>query len=565
LGVLYHIFDSFKWFSVLELILVFINVTVLVWYAVPIRKYYRWFDFLPSAGLLAAIVSVLYGDMSIPALLLYAVTAIVFLCTVKKVFKPVKRIPVPKRRAWRAVLCLCGVIPLVLALMMAGEARYNPVSDFSRMSYSQAFVQLNERLSREYPFGEWKHVNWDEMRNKYEPAFRRAEQEKDKDLYYKTLREYLFSFRDGHIKIVNEQLFDGNRVFKNEVGGGVGISTIQSNQGKVWVNLLLAGSPAEQSGIKLGAEIVSWDGKEAGEAYRSASWSENPTATDSDKLYNQGRFMARTAIGKEVRIAFKNAGENEVKHVTLKAYDDNFETLKRTKVKLNKEDAPLEGEILSNGYGYIKLRYLLPSETMPDPGKVLEQKLQSFQEKQIKGLIIDVRDNPGGSDDLLVSIAGYFASKPQHYEYVSYYNRLTRKFEINFNETRTIQPAKSPYHGKTAVLVNHRTASSGEGLPLIAKEWPLVRVVGFTGTNGSFGIVSSPIMVEMPEGYVLQFPDGRSLDSNKRIQGDSDDQGRGGRVPDLIIPLNEQTFNEKYVLGQDVELNYAVQALENMK
>ncbi|MEK8126406.1 S41 family peptidase [Paenibacillus filicis] len=556
--------DAFKWLTVYEWILLAIDLIVLIWYTVPIPKYYRWIDFLPGAGVVVAVLSMLDGDFTLLAIAFYTLTAVLFLCTPTKIWKPVYRIPVPKYRVLRAVLGLCGLAPLVLALMFAGENRYNPVSSFGQMSYSQAFIQLNDRLAREYPFGERKKIDWEELEQTYEPLFRQAEQDKNKALYYKTLRAYLFSFRDGHIKITNENLYD-HPVFKAEAGGGVGISTLQLDSGAVLVNLLLPGSTAERSGIKLGAEILSWDGKEAKAAYRDTAWSENPMATDGDKWYNQGRFMVRAPVGKEVRIAYRNKGEAEIREVTLTAYDDQYETLLKTKVKLKREDAPLEGEILSNGYGYVKIRYLLPGAAMPDPGQVWVELLERFQKEGIKGLIIDVRDNPGGSDDLLAALAGHLTKEPALYEYVSYYSRITRKFEINRQETRKIQPAQPSYQGKLAILVNHRTASSGEGLPLLAKGWSNAHVVGFTGTNGSFGVVTSPIEIEMPEGYLLQFPDGRSLDANQQIQGDSDDRGEGGSMPDLNIPFNQQTFEAKYIRGEDVELNVAVQALEAMK
>ena len=106
-----------------------------------------------------------------------------------------------------------------------------------------------------------------EVITKYEPIFKQAEKDKDLDLYYKTLREYLSSLRDGHIKIVNDNVYDGNTVFKKEVGGGFGLSTVQLDNGKVLVSLVLENSPAAKSGIKLGAEIAAWDGKTGKEAF----------------------------------------------------------------------------------------------------------------------------------------------------------------------------------------------------------------------------------------------------------------------------------------------------------
>lgn len=109
-----------------------------------IKKYYRWLDFLPSLAVIIAIINIIYGDTSYLAIVLYLLTVIVFLCTVKKVFKPSYNILVPKHRILRGILCTCGVIPIILVLMLAGEIRYNPISDLSNMSYSQAFVEMNK-------------------------------------------------------------------------------------------------------------------------------------------------------------------------------------------------------------------------------------------------------------------------------------------------------------------------------------------------------------------------------------------------------------------------------------
>ncbi|MNI69296.1 hypothetical protein D3C73_1250340 [compost metagenome] len=92
---------------------------------------------------------------------------------------------------------------------------------------------------------------------------------------------------------------------------------------------------------------------------------------------------------------------------------------------------------------------------------------------------------------------------------------------------------------------------------------PNVKIIGFTSTNGSFGVVSAPIEMNMPEGYVVRFPDGRSLDQNQQIQGDSDERGHGGVTPDIKVPMNGQTFKMKVIEGQDVELNYALASLND--
>ncbi|GAA3400143.1 S41 family peptidase [Paenibacillus hodogayensis] len=552
------VFDSLKWLTVWEVILCALNLFVLLRYVLPLLKNNRWFDFIPSVGVIIAVISLFNGDTSILALLIYSSTAILFVCTVGRIFKPAIKPMSLKIRIVMVIVCVLGSLPTLFALSIAGEIRYNPVSDLSHQSYSKAFIAMNERLSNEYPFGDWKQIDWEGQRNKYEPLFLQAEINQDPNLYYKTLREYLFSFRDGHIKITNEHLYDDNNTFKKEVGGGVGISAVRLDNGKVLVSLLLAGSPADKSGIKLGAEIISWDGKDVQKALDQTFWSENPSATEGDRIQNQGRFLARAPIGKEIQVEYRNRGDQAIMTAMLTAYDDQYETLKKTKVKLKKEDPPVEGEILQKEYGYVKIRYFLPGTTQSDPAQALEDKIKEFQEKHVKGIIIDLRDNPGGEDDLVAQMAGHFVNEKKLLEYVSYYNRNTGRFEINRAETRIVYPSQVYFPGKIAVLINHNTASSGEGLPLFLKGMPNVKMIGFTSTNGSFGVVSAPIEMKMPGGYVVRFPDGRSLNRDKTIQGDSDERQKGGATPDITVPMNEQTFRMKVIEGQDVELNYAL-------
>jgi carboxyl-terminal processing protease len=334
---------------------------------------------------------------------------------------------------------------------------------------------------------------------------------------------------------------------------------------KVLVSLVLQNSPAEKSGIKLGAEIVMWDGVTGKEAFDRTIWTETSMATDEVKRLNQGRFMVRAPIGKEVQVEFRNWGETESFRTNLTAYDDQFETLKKTKTKFTQADldaSPIEGELLDNGYGYVRIKHFLPKSNITAPEKSLADLLKMFQDKRVKGLIIDLRNNPGGEDQLAANLAGFFVKEEKHYEYVSYYNRYTGKFELNRNEVIRVKPSKPYFDGKVALLVNSRTGSSGEGMPLALKGLPKVKIVGFTSTAGSFGLMSSPIEIKMPEGYIIQFPDGRSLNQDKVVQGDSDQSGAGGAVPDIKIPLNEETFKESVMDGQDVELKYAIEALE---
>lgn len=562
MNILFSIFDSIKWLTGFEMVLCLLDLIILIWHFIPNKRHFRWVDFVPGAGIIITIISIITGDTSIPALALYLLTLIVFLCTARNLFRPRINKVSARFKVIKAFFCICGIIVIMLVFMLAGQLRYNPESDFSKMSYSKAFIALNQRMSVEYPFGDWKKINWNAKLDQYLPIMEQAEKDKNQEKYYKALREYLYSFKDSHIEIENDNLYTENKIFEKEVGGGFGISTIQLDNGRVLVSMVLTGSPAEKSGIKPGAEILVWNGTDVKDVYKNTFWSELPMTTEGDHNYYQGRFMARAPIGEQIQIEFRNPSEKDIKNVSLTAYDDNYETLKITRVKPKESDPPIEGKVLENGYGYIKIRYFLANKEIKDPVAVMKEKLKEFQNSNVKGVIIDLRDNPGGEDEMAAKMAGCFVSEDKLYEYASYYNRNTKRFEINYGEDYTIKPAEPIYKGKVAILINNKTTSSGEGLPLALKGLPNVKIVGFTSTNGSFGVVSSPIVIKMPEGYILHIPDGRSLNKDKVIQLDCDSTGRGGVDPDIKIPLNEENFHKKYITGQDIEMDYAAEALK---
>ena len=238
------------------------------------------------------------------------------------------------------------------------------------------------------------------------------------------------------------------------------------DNGKVLVSLVLENSPAAKSGIKLGAEIVAWDGKTGKEAFDQTTWSENNMATDEVKRFNQGRFMARAPIGKEIQVEYRNWGESETIRTKLTAFDDQFETLKKTKIKFTQADldaSPIEGKILDNGYGYVKIKHFLPNSNVTSPEESLADLLKMFQDGHAKGLVIDLRNNPGGEDQLAADLAGFFVKEMKHYEYVSYYNRYTGKFELNRNEVVKVKPAKPYYDGAVAILINSSTEAQEKG------------------------------------------------------------------------------------------------------
>lgn len=105
-------------------------------------------------------------------------------------------------------------------------------------------------------------------------------------------------------------------------------------------------------------------------------------------------------------------------------------------------------------------------------------------------------------------------------------------------------PQSPHYAGPVVVLVNPFTKSSGEGPPLYISQLASGKVIGFHGTNGSFGMVGGAIA--LPGGYAIEYAFGRSVDQRGRIQHDSTD-GVGGVAPKPAKPIRDSGFGANKV------------------
>jgi carboxyl-terminal processing protease len=115
---------------------------------------------------------------------------------------------------------------------------------------------------------------------------------------------------------------------------------------------------------------------------------------------------------------------------------------------------------------------------------------------------VDVRDNPGGTDDVAEPIAARFYDQPRIFRTVRYRNGPAHD---DFTEPRDdeLEPAGARrFAGPVALLTNRGTFSSGETLVVALRTLPNVVIVGDT-TGGGAG---NPIHRELPNGWRYRVP-----------------------------------------------------------
>ena len=155
---------------------------------------------------------------------------------------------------------------------------------------------------------------------------------------------------------------------------GVGIElSIEDEQ--VVVIAPFDGSPAALAGIRSGDVIVTIDG----------------IPVNSNTLADTiGRM--RGAEGTSVKIGIMREGHPE----------PMLFTLKRSRVELHS----VRAEMLESGYGYVRISQF--SETTGDDLNAALKNLRKHNGAPLKGLVLDMRDNPGGVLEAAVSVADTF-------------------------------------------------------------------------------------------------------------------------------------------------------------
>ena len=464
-----------------------------------------------------------------------------------------------------------------------------PAGHYTQMNWTEAFDALHTQFSASYAFTEWKGIDWEAMKAVTRPKIVQAEVDGDEIAFATALREYIFFLPDGHVSMTGGEIGD-LLIAQNRCSFGVAITGL--NDGRIVAYVVTDGGPAAEAGIEVGDEIIAWDDLPIEEALAAQSilWaqSSSPPATNEHRLLKQYQKLVIRPDGSKSTVTFRKNGGGGDQTVTLLATDDGNEILKKSslwvnpeikKKKRNEWDANVlvQYSQLSSGYGYLFLGALLDFVAYHEGRDPLtpiydkfKEAIQFFTDHDVPGIIFDLRANMGGSDSLAAGLSGFFYQAPVFYEYQNYYNNITGTFEnillddedkiIGRNVALDIPPQTPHYEGPVIVIVNPLTISSGEGIAMAIQNLPQGQVLGFWGTNGSFGMTGGE--ATMPGDYEVHFPYGQSLNSNKTVQLDSRN-GAGGVHPDIPVPKTLENM-VAYSNGEDVELDYAVQALQGL-
>jgi len=411
------------------------------------------------------------------------------------------------------------------------------LSDFSTMSYSEAFDAMIEKMSNEYAFTEYKNIDWEAKSAEFRPRFVEAEEAADPVAYLTALRDFAWSIPDGHVSGPNLA-----EDFSFATGGGLGIAVRELDDSRVIVNFLLADSPAAAAGIEEKAEILEIDGLPISDVISdTVAWSA-PFSTEHFKRLQQLRYVTRFPVGTQVEVTFQNPGAAEAQTVEIEAVPERASFSSSSfNVGRTGFEQPVEYELLDSGYGYVKIYSFADNDLLSV--QLWERMIRTLNGAQTPGLIIDMRQNGGGSGFLADQLAAYFFDEPLELGNAGFYDKESGEF---FFDERTVDRFYPPaedlrYYGKIAVLVGPNCNSACEFFTYDMTVEERAAVVGQYPTAGLGGSVEQ---FKMPEEQFFQFTVGRAVDMNGEIHI----EGKG--VPPTVkVPVDEETlFSEGDVI-----------------
>ena len=362
---------------------------------------------------------------------------------------------------------------IVIQGISGGETPGNISSDFS------VFWQAWDKLKTE-------HVNSGDVKNQ--------------NLVYGAIKGMTESLNDPYTEFFTPKDY---KTFKETIGGnfsGIG-AEIGIRNDQLVVIAPLKDSPAEKAGILAGDMILKIDNK----------------TTDGLNV-SQAVQIIRGELNTKVTLNILRKGWTKPKDFIIT----------RSKINVPTVDYKMKGDI-----AYVQL-YNFDANTNMAFYNAMKDILLN---KKAKGIVLDVRNNPGGYLDVAVDLAGWFVQKGDVVVKEKHTDGKIDVFKANGNEALKNLPV--------VVIINGGSASASE---ILAGALRIDRKIQLVGEK-SFGKGSVQELQTLKDDSALK------ITIAKWLLPDDSAIDKVGIVPDVTVSITESDINS----GKDPQLDKALE------
>ena len=328
----------------------------------------------------------------------------------------------------------------------------------------------------------------------------------EKQLYDGSLKGMFENLKDPYTAYYTKDESDKLMESVNGKYAGIGVAVQASDEGYIKAISVFDESPAKKAGIEVGDYITKVDG----ESY------------SADQL-EEAVSKIRGNIGEKVKITVlrkNNKDKAEEKEIEVGGAD----------VKVDTVDSKVV-ERYGNSVGYIKIK-----EFEDVTKEEFAKELKSLKDQNVDGIVMDLRNNPGGSLDVCLAIADTFLDEGV------IVSTVDKKVENSDKEMD-----KTPM----TVLINENSASASEILAGAFKDRGRAKIIGKT----SFGKGIVQKLFPLEDGSGVKITISEYFTPNKtKIH-------KIGVKPDIEVENNNDNILDIEQLDQDDQFNKAMDTL----
>lgn len=396
-------------------------------------------------------------------------------------------------------------------------------TELRKQSFDKVWNTVNER-HYDRTFG---GVDWKKIREIYAPKAAAADTRAD---FHAVLRRMLAELKLSHFGIYPRDIDSINRL---KTSGNIGVEIKMIGQPVIY--RVEPGSPAAAAGLKPGYMVRKIDGKTTVEILRAVedSFAGRKLTAGMQQVYRERAVQILVDGQPETTVKLEVIDEkNQIRSFAIARRAFAGE-MSQALGNFPAQEVVFESRMLAGGIGYFRFNiWVVPQ------GPKIRRALREFS--GAKGVIIDLRGNPGGIGGLAPGVAGLLV------------NERTSLGSMNMRDSEQkfiVYPQADPYLGKVVILTDHGTASTSEVFASGLQEIGRAGIVGET----SAGAVLPSIFDTLPTGVIFQYAisDYRSP-KNILIEG-------RGVIPDVEVIQTREALIE----GHDLPLEAAEKLILN--
>ena len=465
------------------------------------------------------------------------------------------------RRISSAIAAVLAAVSIPVCLLSGSYRIYD---------YARDFKNGFDHMKKYYVLSEHKGIDWDGLYDEFLPRFEEVNRLQDEMENTIVWTEFCARFNDGHVGFVPSGDYEltMTEMYDKVLGNDYGFAPMTLSDGRTVAVNVGVDTEAYNAGIRNGTVITGRDGV-APENIDDEAMKYFTFADKDNKEFYRTLICGGTG-GDSITVTFLDESGNEKSAVLQKigAYYSGRMKDAMKAVNGGIETGHLMWEEIDENTSALRLKMMMSdsksmkSDNYDSLSWSIESQIEEMKEAGKNHIILDMRDNAGGSDEMVKAIASIFASEGEHYyctDPVWDYMKKCYVTDENGNfvkGTDNYYTGRQLWDGKVTILVNANSVSAADHTVLVMKGLENVTIMGFTEPNGSAQGVGS-IVFKNESG--ISFSGSLLLDENGNPSVDSGADYESGNDVDVIVPFDEDAVRVIFDEGGDYLLQKALE------